>query len=115
MALPALGCLSSDAGGAAQASTVGAESAEWVSQRRQAVPALRGVRVGSECERTYVGGRPPGGRVDPRGRNPYAPLVYVPAASGKGPVRGARREHLRCARAAATDACVVPSASSCSG
>ena len=45
MALPALGCLSSDAGGAAQASAVGAESAECASRRRQAVPALGGVRV----------------------------------------------------------------------
>ena len=106
--------------GVAQSSAEGAEPTEVVRLRRQAVLAWSGERVRSECGRTCM--RAPRAEAPLRERSdPVAPPVCV-SPRGWGPWRHpgvtatarrrARRKHQRCARAAATDACVVPSASS---
>ena len=110
MALPALGCLSLGEE-VAQSSTAGAEPTGCASLRRQAVLAWSGERVRSECGRTNVKA-PEAWASECERPSPVAPLVCMPPPRGRDPVRGARRKHQRCARAAATDACVVPSASS---
>ena len=105
MALPALGCLSLGEE-VAQSSTAGAEPTGCASLRRQAVLAWSGERVWSECGRTNVKA-PEAWASECERPSPVAPLVCMPPPRGRDPVRGARRKHQRCARAAATDACVV--------